>query len=131
MFPSTALAGLAVVDNLVRFFAFDLPFELPLLVMGLMVGRLTMLFFGSDVVFGVVVIVSVLVVGTLGIVVGIEVVWDKGGSVTIGWRMVENLVVVSIRASGASGSAMFVKPGVEVASSSRLSLIPSSGVMKG
>lgn len=129
MFPPMALAGLAVVDSLVRFFAFDLPFVLPFLVIGLMVGRLTVLFFESNVVFGAVEIASVLVL--LGIVVGIEVVWDKGGSVTIGYNMVENLVVVSIRVSTASGSAMFVKLGVGVVSSSRFSLILSSGVTKG
>lgn len=81
MFPSTTLVGLAVVDSLMRFFAFDLPFELAFLVMGLAVGRLTVLFFGSDIVFGVVEIVSMFVVDLLGIVLGIEVVWDKGGSV--------------------------------------------------
>lgn len=130
MFPLTALAGLAVVDILVRFFAFDLPFELPFLVMGLEVGRLTVLFFGSNIVFEVVEIASVLVVDLLGIVLEVEVVWDKGGSVTIGWRTVKNLVVVSIRGSTASGSSMFVKLGVGVVSSSMFSLIPSSSVTK-
>lgn len=84
MFPLMALTGLAVVDILVRFLDFDLPFELPFLVMGLAVGRLAVLFFGSNGVFGVVEIVSVLVVDLLEIVLGTEVVWDKGGSVTIG-----------------------------------------------
>jgi len=89
MFPPMTLAGLAVVDSLVKFFAFDLLFELPFLVIGLIVARLTeVVFFGSDVIFGVVEIVSVLVVDLLGIVLEIEVVWDKGGSVTIGKRTV-------------------------------------------
>lgn len=131
MFPELAvLEGFVVVDILVRFFAFDLPFELPFLVMVLVVGRLTVLFFGSSVVLEVVEVASVLVVVILlEVIPGLEVVRDKGGSVTIGWIIAENMVVVSpVRVSTTSGSAMFVRPGVGVVSSSTFSLIPSSGV---
>lgn len=130
MFPEPAVLGFAVVDILVRFFAFDLPFELPFLMMVLMVGRLTVLFFGSNVVLEVVEVVSVLVVVVLLEVVPVlEVVRDKGGSVMIGWIMAENMVVASsVRVSTTSGSAMFVRPGVGVVSSSTFSLLPSSGV---
>lgn len=131
MFPEPAtLEGFVVVDILVRFFAFDLPFEPPFLVMVLVVGRLTVLFFGSNVVLEVVEVASVFVVVLLlEVTPGLEVVRDKGGSVTIGWIIVENKVVVSsIRVSTTSGSAMFVRPGVEVVSSSTFSLLPSSGI---
>lgn len=132
MFPEPAtLEGFAVVDILVRFFAFDLLFELPFLVMVLVVGRLTVLFFGSSVVLEVVEVASVFVVVVLlEVTPGLEVVRDKGGSVTIGWIIVENKVVVSsVRVSTTSGSAMFVRPGVEVVvNSSTFSLLPSSGV---
>lgn len=131
MFPElTVLEGLAVLDILVRFFAFDLPFELPFLMKSLVVGRLTVLFFGSSVVFEVVEVASVLVaVGLLEVMPGLEVVLDKGGSVTIGWIIVENMVVVSpVRVSTTSGSAIFITLGVGVVNSSTFSLMPSSGV---
>lgn len=130
MFPEPAsLEGFAVVDILVKFFAFDLPFELPFLVMVLVVGRLAVLFFEGNVVLEVVEVASVLVVVLLEVTPGLEVVRGKGGSVTIGWIIVENKVVVSsVRASTTSGSAIFVRPGVEVVNSSTFSLLPSSGV---
>lgn len=131
MFPEPAILGFAVVDILVRFFAFNLPFELLFLMIVLVVGRFMVLFFGSNVVFEVVEVVSVLIVVVLLEVVPVlEVVRDKGGSVIIGWIMAENMVVASsIRVSTTSGSAMFVRPGVGgVVSSSTFSLLPSSGV---
>lgn len=131
IFPEPAvLEGFAVVDILVRFFAFDLPLKLPFLVIVLVVGRLTVLFFGSNVVLEVVEVVSVLVVVVLLEVVPVlEIVRDEGGSVMIGWIIAENMVVASsARVSTTSGSAMFVRPGVEVVSSSMFSLLPSSGV---
>lgn len=131
MFPElTVLEGFAVVDILVRFFAFDLPFQLPFLVIVLVVGRLKVLFFGSNVILEVVEVASVFVaVILLEVILGLEVVRDKGGPVTIGWIIVENMVVVSsVRVSTTSGSAMFVRPGVRVVSSSMFSLLLSSGV---
>lgn len=101
MFPATALEDLVVVDILVRFFALDL-FELLFLMMVLAVGRLAVMFFGNIVVFEIVEVVSVIVVTVVVVVVLPEVVpelevvvRDKDGSVTIGWRIVENVVVVS------------------------------------
>lgn len=102
MFPATALEDLVVVDILVRFFALDL-FELLFLMMVLAVGRLAVMFFGNIVVFEIVEVVSVIVVVVTVVVVVLPevvpelevVVRDKDGSVTIGWRIVENMVVVS------------------------------------
>jgi len=102
MFPAIALEDLVVVDILVKFLVFDLFFKLLFLMIVLAVGRLTVLFFGNIVVLEIVEVVSVLVVIVPVAVVlsevvpGFEVVVrDKGGSVTIGWRIVENVVVVS------------------------------------
>lgn len=89
MFPPAALVGFAVVDILVRFFAFDLPFELPFLAMVLMVGRLAVLPFGNTVVFDwaveVASVLVALVVEVLPVVVaGFKVPRDTVGVVTIG-----------------------------------------------
>lgn len=129
MFPP--LEGLVVVDILVRFFAFDLPFEMPFLKMVLTVVRLTALPLGNAVVLEVIEVASVLVlvVAVLPLVVLAGAVRDAGGSVAIVCMTVGNIVVVSpVRVTIASGSAMFVRLGVGVASSSRSSLSPSSGV---
>lgn len=97
MFPLLARAGFAVVDILVRFFAFDLPFELPFLAMVFMVGRLTVLPFGDTVVFDwVVEVASVLVALVLpATVVELEVTRDIVGLVVTDWTIVEDVVVVS------------------------------------
>lgn len=131
MFPPTALAGFAVVvDALVRFFAFDLPFELPFLATVFMVGRLAVLPFGDTVVLDwTVEVVSVLVVGLFvavlpGVAARLKVPWNTVGLVAIGWVIVENVV------STTSGSAIFVKPDVGVASSSKSSLRPASSGVK-
>lgn len=106
MFPAIALEDLVVVDTFVRFFDFGLFFGM-FLVRGLALGRLAVLFFGSTVVFEVVdvgseLVVVITVVEAAVVIVLPEVVprlevvvRDKGGSVTIGWRMVQNVVVVS------------------------------------
>lgn len=100
MFPPAAPAGFAVVDILVKFFAFDLPFELPFLATVLMIGRLAVLVaFGNTVVFDwAVEIASVLVVAVLlavVVVTGLDVARDTVALVEIGWTIVENTVLVS------------------------------------
>lgn len=133
MLLAAALEGLAVVDTLVRFFAFDLPFELPFLTTVLTVGRLTVLALGGAlevVEVASVLLVPVAVARPVVVPGGAAVVRDTGDSAAVDRTTVGNIVVVSApRVTTASGSAMFVRPGVGgVASSSRSSLSPSSGV---
>lgn len=96
MFPPAALEGLIVVDVLVRFLAFDLPFELPFLAIALMVGRLIVLPFGSAVVFEIVDAASVLVLVLIRLVVvsELDVVRDASESVVSGLTIIGNTVVV-------------------------------------
>jgi len=136
MFPAAITReGFAVLDNRVRFFAFDLPFELPFLTMVLVVGRLAVLLLGGIVVLETVGVASVLVLVVVDAIVlpevapGLEVVRNKGGFVATDWRTVENVVTASpTRFSTRLGSAAFVMLGVKVTNSSRSSFTPSSGI---
>lgn len=107
MFPPAIRDGFAVVDNRVRFFAFDLPFDPPpFLTMSLVVGRLAVLPLDGTVVLDVVVgagasVLVLVLVLVLDAVLpeaapGLELVRSKGELVVTGCRRtVENIVVVS------------------------------------